>query len=77
MLQPGDPDSLTNGTLIGALVGAAAFATIGGVICQVFQEPSDPGCAGDAFRIGAIGAAIGAGTGLAIDASLSRRAACG
>ena len=74
LFQPGEPrDSLANGTLIGAAIGAAAAGVVGGIICKVFQEPSDPSCVGDTFRIAAVGAAIGAGAGVAIDAALTRQ----
>ena len=74
LFQPGEPrDSLANGTLIGAAIGAAAAGVVGGVICKLFQEPSDPSCVGDAFRVAAVGAAIGAGAGVAIDAALTRQ----
>ena len=65
----GSGDSLTNGTLIGAIVGAVALGTVGAVICKAFQEPSDPSCVGDSLRVAAIGAGIGAGVGIAVDAA--------
>ena len=74
LFQPGEPrDSLANGTLIGAAIGAAAAGVLGGLLCKAFQEPSDPSCVGDSFRIAAVGAAIGAGAGVAIDAALTRQ----
>ena len=66
-------DSLTNGTVIGALVGAAVLGVTSAAVCKVYQEPTDPSCVGHAFKVAALGAAIGAGTGLAIDAALSRQ----
>jgi hypothetical protein len=71
-LANGSADSLTNGTLIGAIVGAVALGTVGAVICKAFQEPSDPSCTGDSLRIAAIGAGIGAGVGIAVDAARSQ-----
>jgi hypothetical protein len=65
-------DSLKNGVLIGAAVGAIALGGFGAVLCNALQEPGDPGCLGDTLRIGAVGAAIGAGAGLAVDAVLDR-----
>lgn len=66
-------DSLKNGAVIGALAGAAALGTFAGVLCKAMQEPGGPSCAADTVRIAAIGAAIGLGAGLAIDASMSRQ----
>jgi hypothetical protein len=65
-------DSLSNGVLIGAIAGAALLGTFGGVICKVQQEEGGPSCVPDLIRIAAIGAGIGAGSGLAIDAALTR-----
>ncbi len=65
----GSGDSLTNGTLIGAIVGAVTLGTVGAVICKAFQEPSDSSCVGDSLRVAAIGAGIGAGVGIAVDAA--------
>jgi hypothetical protein len=64
-------DSLTNGAVIGAAVGAAAFA-FAGVICKAEQEPDGPSCVPDTLRVAAIGAAIGLGAGLVIDVARSR-----
>ena len=66
-------DSVANGILIGAAIGAAAFGTFAGIVCKVQQEPEGPSCMSDTLRIAAIGAAIGAGGGLAIDAALTRQ----
>jgi hypothetical protein len=65
-------DSLKNGVLIGTAVGAIALGGFGAVLCNALQEPGDPGCLGDTLRIAAVGAAIGAGAGLAVDAVLDR-----
>ena len=74
LFQPGESrDSLANGTLIGAAIGAAALGVFGGLLCKASQEPTGPSCVGDTFRIAAIGAAIGAGAGVAIDAALTRQ----
>jgi hypothetical protein len=66
-------DSLANGALVGALVGAIALGGFAAVVCKAQQEPNGPSCADDSLRIAAIGAAIGAGAGLAVDASLNRQ----
>ena len=73
LAKNGSGDSLTNGTLIGAIVGAVALGTVGAVICKAFQEPSDPSCVGDSLRVAAIGAGIGAGVGIAVDAARESR----
>ena len=67
-------DSLKNGTIIGAVIGAVALGAFAAAVCKAQQEPTGPSCVGDTFRIAAVGAAVGAGAGLAIDAALSRRA---
>jgi hypothetical protein len=66
-------DSLGNGAIVGALIGAAAFGAFGAVLCHSFQEEDGPSCVPDTFRFAAIGGAIGTGAGLAIDAARSRR----
>jgi hypothetical protein len=73
-LQPGGSrDSLKNGTIIGAIVGAVALGGFGAVVCKVQQEPGGPSCLTDTLRVAAIGAAIGAGAGLAVDAARTQR----
>ena len=68
-------DSLKNGAIIGAIIGAAAFGTFAGVLCKATEEPgSNQLCLRDTLRFAAIGAAIGTGGGLAIDAAFSRDA---
>jgi hypothetical protein len=68
--QPtGSRDSLKNGTVIGAVIGAVALGAFGAILCNALQEPGDPGCLPDTLRIAALGAAIGAGAGLAVDAA--------
>jgi hypothetical protein len=70
--QPGSADSLANGALIGAIIGAAAIGVTGGVICKVLQEPGQRSCWVDGLGAAALGAAIGAVAGLTVDASVSR-----
>jgi hypothetical protein len=65
-------DSLANGAVIGAVVGALGLGAVGGVICKVQQEEGGGSCVPDFLRIGAIGAGIGAGLGIGIDAALAR-----
>jgi hypothetical protein len=70
--RPPTRDALTNGVLIGAIAGAALLGSVGGVICKVQQEEGGPSCVPDVIRLAAIGAGVGAGAGLAIDAALTR-----
>lgn len=66
-------DSVRNGTIIGAVVGAVALGGFGALLCKLYQEEGGASCLPDTLRVAAIGAAIGAGAGLAIDAALTRR----
>jgi hypothetical protein len=65
-------DSLINGAVLGALLGAIALGTAAGVICKAQQEPTGPSCVPDLLRIAAMGAGAGAGVGVAIDAATTR-----
>ena len=67
-------DSLKNGAVIGAIVGAVALGGLGAAVCNSFREPTDPSCVGSTLRIAAVGAAIGLGAGLAVDAALTHNA---
>jgi hypothetical protein len=69
----GARDSLRNGVIIGTVMGAAAFGAFAAALCNAHQAEGDPGCLPDALRFGAIGGAIGAGAGLAIDAARNLR----
>ena len=66
-------DTLRNGAIIGAVAGAATLGAVGAIICKVEQEPGVGNCLSDTVRVAAIGAAIGAGAGLAVDAALTRQ----
>jgi hypothetical protein len=66
-------DSLRNGAIIGTLIGAAAFGAFAAALCNAYQEEGDPSCVPDTLRFGAIGGAIGAAAGLAIDAARNQR----
>lgn len=70
----GSRDSLKNGAVIGAIVGAVALGGLGAAVCNSFREPTDPGCLGSTLRIAAVGAAIGLGAGVAVDAALTHNA---
>lgn len=68
------PDTLKNGAIIGALVGAVTLGAFGALICNLEQEPGAGNCLSDTLRVAAIGAGIGAGIGLTVDAALAREA---
>jgi hypothetical protein len=72
MVQRDRRDSIKNGTIIGAVIGAAALGGFGAWICHALHEPSDPPCLPDVLKIAAIGAGIGAAGGAGIDAMLVR-----
>jgi hypothetical protein len=65
-------DTLKNGAIIGAIAGAAGLGALGGLICHLYQEEGDASCWSDTLRLAAIGAAIGTGAGITVDAALSR-----
>lgn len=67
-------DSLKNGAVIGAIAGAVGLGALGGLICHLYQEEGDASCWSDTLRVAAIGAAIGTGAGITVDAALSRHA---
>jgi hypothetical protein len=65
-------DSLKNGAIIGAVVGAAGAGALAALICNLYQEEGGASCLPDTLRVAAIGAAIGIGAGVAVDAALTR-----
>jgi hypothetical protein len=67
-------DTLKNGAIIGAIVGAVGLGAFGAFICHLYQEEGGASCLPDALRGAAIGAAIGTGAGVAVDAALTRNA---
>jgi predicted lipid-binding transport protein (Tim44 family) len=71
-LRASTRDSLKNGGIVGAIVGALAVGTVGAVICKLYQEEGGASCLGDTLRGALIGAAIGTGVGVAVDAVLPR-----
>ena len=64
-------DSLRNGAVIGAAVGAAVLGGLAATICHVHRERGGPSCVPDSLRLAAIGGAIGLGAGVAIDVARS------
>jgi hypothetical protein len=66
-------DSLRNGAIIGAVIGAVAFGGLAATLCKAYQEKGGATCVPDTVRFAAIGGAIGTGAGLAIDAARSDR----
>ena len=64
-------DSLRNGALIGAVIGAAALGGLAATVCYVHRERGGPSCLPDSLRFAAIGGAIGLGAGIAIDVALN------
>lgn len=67
-----DRDSVWNGALIGAIVGAAVFGGFVTFLCNALQEPSDPSCLGSSLMGIGIGAGAGALGGAGIDALMVR-----
>ena len=65
-------DSLKNGGIVGAIVGAVTFGAVAAVICNLYQEEGGPSCLGDTMRGVLVGAAIGTGVGVTVDAVLPR-----
>ena len=66
-------DSVKNGAIIGAIVGAAVFGGFVTFLCNALQEPSDPSCLGSSLMGIGLGAGIGAGAGMGIDALFARQ----
>ena len=64
----GPRDSVKNGAVIGAVVGAIALGGFVGWLCNMLQEPSDPSCVGPSLLYTGVGAGIGAAAGAGIDA---------
>lgn len=68
-----EPDSLLNGTIIGAVIGGAVMGGFVTFLCNALQEPSDPSCLPSSLLAIGIGAGAGAAGGLAIDAMLDKQ----
>jgi hypothetical protein len=65
-------DSVKNGAILGAVIGAVALAAPGAWICHMLREPGDPPCWKGVVTVGAIGAGIGAAAGAGVDALFVR-----
>lgn len=65
-------DSLRNGAIIGAVIGAGVAGTFAAVWCHLYQEEGGASCIPDTLRFAAIGGAIGIGAGLAVDVGRSQ-----
>src|SRR5262245_55506234 len=69
----GGKDSLMNGALIGAVVGATALGGFGLCLCHALDDTGgQPDCFPQLLGIAALGAGIGLGAGMAIDVMLTR-----
>lgn len=70
--QPNQRDSVKDGMIIGALVGALLMGTGVGLLCKALQEPSDPSCWKSVGVGGLYGAGIGVAAGAGVDALMTR-----
>jgi hypothetical protein len=68
-------DSLKNGAIMGAVVGAGALGGFGLWLCEMLKEPGNPSCWPGTLVVAGIGAGIGAAAGAGIDALADRAAA--
>jgi hypothetical protein len=66
--NPGSRDTLKNGALIGAVVGALTTFAFGMYLCHAIGEEGDPPCLPPALLLAAAGAGAGALAGAGIDA---------
>lgn len=66
-------DSVKNGAVIGAVIGAIALGGFVGWLCNALQEPGNPSCVPGTLVYTGIGAGIGAAAGAGIDALLARQ----
>ena len=64
-------DSLRNGALIGAVIGAAALGAFAATLCHLHRERGGSSCVPDTIRFAAIEGAIGLGAGIAVDVARS------
>jgi hypothetical protein len=71
--RAGSRDSLRNGAIIGAAIGAVAFGALAATLCHAYQEDGGASCMPDTLRFAVIGGAIGTGAGLAVDAAGNHR----
>ena len=64
-------DSLKNGAILGAIVGAAVFGGYVTFLCNMLREPGGPSCLGSSLLGIGIGAGIGLAGGAGIDALMT------
>lgn len=69
-MAPSSRDSLTNGAVNGAVVGALALGGLAAVVCGVYERAEI--CIPETLRFAAVGAGIGVGAGVIVDAALTR-----
>lgn len=65
-------DSVKNGAVIGAVIGAIALGGFVGWLCNMLQEPSDPSCLPQSLLYTGVGAGIGAAAGAGVDAMFAK-----
>jgi hypothetical protein len=65
-------DSLRNGAILGAVLGAAGAAAFGAYLCNAVGEEGDPPCWKGVMVLGALGGGAGAAIGAGVDALRSR-----
>lgn len=70
--QASSRDSIKNGAIVGAVLGAVAMGGFAGWLCHQLREPSDPPCWKSVAYAGALGAGAGAAAGAGVDALISR-----
>ena len=66
-------DSVKNGAVIGAVIGAVALGGFVGWLCNALQEPGNPSCVPGTLLYTGVGAGIGAAAGAGIDALFARQ----
>jgi hypothetical protein len=65
-------DSIKNGAIIGAVIGAVVMGAGVGWLCNELKEPGEPSCWRSVATAGALGAGVGAAGGAGLDALFLR-----